>query len=101
MVLKKFIEQEISLLKKKRKIWVAVAMIFMVSFLSANLSASPIHHMDTSDCAMQTSCSNCFIPASIDSQVLKIYSSFCGELLETANHFKPLKLVPAIPPPKN
>ena len=79
----------------------AVAMIFIVSLLSANLSASPMHHMEASDCTMQASCSNCFISASIDSPVLNITPSFCGELLETANYFKPYKLVPATPPPKN
>ncbi len=60
-----------------------------------------MHHMDDADCATQTSCHNCFVSASIESTVLNFYSSVCGGLLETANHFKPLKLVPAIPPPKN
>ena len=100
MIIKNLL-RKIPQLAKKRKILVAVVMIFIVSLLSANLPASPMHHMDASDCAMQTSCSNCFISASIDSPVLNFYSSFCGELLETANHFKPRKLVPATPPPKN
>jgi len=99
MIIKSFLKKNPQLTKKS-KFLVAIAMIFIISLLSANLSASSMHHMDTSDCATQTSCHNCFISASIDSPVLDISPYFCGELLETANHFKPRKLVPATPPPK-
>jgi len=100
MIIKSLLKENPQL-AKKRKFLVAIAMIFMISLLSANLSASPMHHMDASDCATQTSCHNCFVFASIDSPVLNFYSSLCGELLETANHIKPRKLAPATPPPKN
>jgi len=85
---------------KKSKIVVAVAMVIMVALLSTSLSASPMHHMDTSDCAVQMSCSNCFVPASIDSPVLNISQFTCGEPLETANYFESFKSIPATPPPK-
>ncbi len=79
----------------------AVAMIFLVSLLSANPSASPMHHMDASGCTMQMSCNNCFVSASINAPILTIFPSFCGELLETVSLFESLKSVPATPPPKN
>lgn len=85
---------------KNSKIAMAIATIVMVALVSTNLSASLMHHMDTSDCAVQMSCSNCFVPASIDSPVLNISHFTCGEPLETANYFESFKSIPATPPPK-
>ncbi len=76
-------------------------LVFMISLVSANLSASPLHHMDASDCATQTSCNNCFISASIDFLALNVAPSFCGKLLKTVKIFESYKLVPTTPPPKN
>ncbi len=78
----------------------AIAMIFMVSLLSANLSASPMHSMDASDCSMQVSCGSCFISTTIHSPVVYIPPCFCGDLLEIASLFESQKSVPATPPPK-
>jgi len=89
-------------LKKKSKILMAVAMIFIVSVLSANLSASPMHHMDDSDCFTQTSCNNCFVSSSTAGiPVLAIPFPFCYEFSETINLFESNISVPAPPPPKN
>jgi hypothetical protein len=92
--------RKVSRLAKKSKIILAVALILLVSLLSANLSAAPMHHMDTSDCTMQVSCNNCYISASLNSPTLNIFPSFCGELLETTSLFESLKSVPSTPPPK-
>ena len=85
---------------KKSKILVAVAVMVMVSIISSNLSALPMHHMDASDCALQISCNNCFISASFDAPALNSSPFLCGEPLETAKLFESYKSVPVTPPPK-
>lgn len=84
---------------RKRKL-IATVIVFVVCLLSANLSASSIHHMDDSDCMMQTTCNNCFISAVTYSPDLKFSFLFISQILETQNSFKSDQNTPPSPPPK-
>ena len=99
-LIRKFLER-VPWLTKENKFLMAVVMIFAFSLLSANLFASTMHHTDESDCALQTSCNNCFVSATTDSSELIFSHSFFEEFLKTSSLFESNVIVPAAPPPKN
>ena len=84
---------------KKSKLFLTV-LALVVCMLSANVSASTMHHMDDSDCMMQTTCNSCFISAvAYSSDTEFSYTNF-SPISETSPFFKSTPIAPPSPPPK-
>jgi len=84
----------------KRNFYIIV-MVLVVCMFSANLSAASMHHMDDSDCMMETTCHHCFISAVTHSPDFKFSFLVISQFLEIQNSFKPNQIAPPSPPPKN
>lgn len=84
---------------KKRKIYL-VLFVFFVSLVSANISAASMNHMDDSKCMTQTTCNNCFIPATINSSGLKLFFSKTSQIFREPISLQSCLDAPPFPPPK-
>ncbi len=83
----------------KRKIFLVI-LILIVSMLSANISAASMKHMDDSQCMMQATCNNCFIPSVTNSSDLKFFYLNISPIYNNLISFESCVLVPPFPPPK-
>ncbi len=83
----------------KNKLFLTI-LIFAVCLFSVNLSSASMHHMDNSDCIMQTICSNCFISAETPSHDLDFSGSVVSQVLEIQISVQINRTAPPSPPPK-
>ena len=86
------------MIPRKFKFFLSI-IFFMVCFLSANLATAK-HHMDVSDCAMQTSCSQCFISVSINGPDPGDFFFASREIFGAVIFFESFAIAPTLPPPK-
>ena len=84
---------------KKRKLFLTI-LALVVCMLSANLSSGSMHHMDDSDCMIQTTCNSCFISAVAYSIDLDFSLSNVSPISETSASFESIPIAPPSPPPK-
>jgi len=84
---------------KKRNLFSTI-LILVVCMLSANVSASTMHHMDDSDCVVQSTCNNCFVSAVAYSPDLEFSYSNSSPVSVVSTLFQTSPIAPPSPPPK-
>ncbi|MBN4077727.1 hypothetical protein JYT29_00165 [Nitrospina gracilis] len=84
---------------KKKKLFFTI-LILVTCILSANVSASTMHHMDDSDCMVQTTCNGCFISAVAYSSDSKFSYSNFSSVSVASTSFQTAQIAPPLPPPK-
>jgi hypothetical protein len=89
---------EMTVANKSKLLVLILALV--ASMLSVNLASASMHHMDDSDCMMQTTCNNCFISAATPSSDLQISFSIIFKVWQIPNYFKDNQTTPPSPPPK-
>jgi len=84
---------------KKRKFFLAI-LTLIVCMLSANLSSASMHHMDDSDCMVQTTCNSCFISAVAYSSDAEFSYLNISPIVVLSAFFPTNPIAPPLPPPK-
>jgi len=72
---------------KKSKLFLTI-LALVVCMLSANLSSASMHHMDDSDCMVQTTCNSCFISAVAYSSEAEFSCSNFSPISQTSTFFE-------------